>query len=180
MEPMSDETGYVRDAAAQKAYDAAMKKMDAGDFKASLTAFKKYVASYPDDPEGWYFYAESANYAGGMFGARVKDEDILNAYTRAMELDDTRVDYYQSYGLFCISIGKYEEAERAYNEAAEIDTSMAPSLYSEFAIEYYNHVLAAYGEITDDPKNRVKFAKKALGYMLKALDMSEEEAKTLL
>lgn len=57
---------------------------------------------------------------------------------------------------------------------------MSPSLYSEFAIEYYNHILADYGEILDDPKNRVKYAKKALSYMLKALDMSEEEAKSLL
>lgn len=90
------------------------------------------------------------------------------------------MDYYQAYGSFCISIGKYDEAEKAYNEAANIDESMSATLYSEFAIEYYNHVIAAYGEILDDPKNRVKYAKKALGYMLKALDMSEEEAKSLL
>ena len=57
---------------------------------------------------------------------------------------------------------------------------MAPSLYSEFAIEYYNHILGSYGEILDDPKARAKYAKKALEYMLKALDMSEEEAKSLL
>ena len=57
---------------------------------------------------------------------------------------------------------------------------MAPSLYSEFAIEYYNNVLGTYGEILDDPKARAKYAKKALDYMLKALDMSEEEAKSLL
>ncbi len=178
---MADESGMPeRDAAAQKKYDAAMKKMDSGDFKAALTAFKKYTDEYPNDAEGWYLRAECANYAGGMFGARIKDEDIIAAYTKAIELDDTRVDFYQAYGLFCISIGKYEEAEKAYNEAAEIDESMSASLYSEFAIEYYNHVLAEYGEILDEPKNRVKYAKKALSYMLKALEMDENEAKDLL
>jgi tetratricopeptide (TPR) repeat protein len=115
-----------------------------------------------------------------MFGAKVKDEEIIEAYTRAMELDDSNAQYFQSYGLFCISIGKYEEAETAYNEAAQIDESLAPSLYSEFAIEYYNHILGSYGEILDDPKARAKYAKKALEYMLKALDMSEDEAKSLL
>jgi tetratricopeptide (TPR) repeat protein len=115
-----------------------------------------------------------------MFGAKVKDEEIIEAYTKAKELDDSNAQYFQSYGLFCISIGKYEEAETAYNEAAQIDESLAPSLYSEFAIEYYNHVLAEYGEILDEPKNRVKYAKKALSYMLKALEMDESEAKDLL
>ena len=115
-----------------------------------------------------------------MFGAKIKDEEIMDDYTKAIELDDANPQYYQSYGLFCISVGKYDEAEKAYNEAAQIDESMAPSLYSEFAIEYYNNVLGTYGEILDDPKARAKYAKKALGYMLKALDMSEEEAKNLL
>ncbi|AGI48326.1 Tetratricopeptide repeat protein [Thermoplasmatales archaeon BRNA1] len=170
----------ARDPAAQKKYDAAMKKMDMGDFKGAFSAFKKFTEEYPDDAEGWYSRAECGNYASGMFGARVKEDEIEAAYTKAIELDDSHPEYYQSYGLFCISIGKYEEAEKAYNEAAAIDESMAPSLYSEFAIEYYNNVLAQYGEILDDPKARVKYAKKALDYMLKALDMGEDEARNLL
>ena len=170
----------ARDAAAQKKYDAALKVMDQGDFKKAHGSFKKFTEEYPDDAEGWYCRAECANYASGMFGAKIKDEEIMDDYMKAMELDDTNPQYYQSYGLFCISIGKYDEAEKAYNEAAQIDESMAPSLYSEFAIEYYNNVLGTYGEILDDPKARAKYAKKALDYMLKALDMSEEEAKSLL
>jgi len=177
---MADENGAPsRDAAAQKKFDAAMKKMDTGDFKAALTAFKKYTDEFPDDAEGWYFRAECANYAGGIFGARVKDEDVTSAYTKAIELDDSRVEFYQSYGSFCISVGMYEEAEKAYCEAANIDESMSSTLYSEFAIEYFNHVIADH-EILDDPANRVKYARKALGYMLKALEMGEDEAANLL
>ena len=176
---MADEM-QVRDAAAQKKFDAAMRKMETGDFKGALTAFKKYTDEFPGDAEGWYFRAECASGAVGMFGARVKDEEIISAYQKAIELDGNRVEFYQAYGSFCIDIGKLDEAEMAYNEAAQIDESMSASLYSEFAIAYYDHVLAEYGEILDDPKNRVKYAKKALSYMLKALDMSEEEAKSLL
>jgi len=159
---------------------AGMKAMDEGDFKKAYSQFKKLVEEFPDSGECWYFKAECGNYASGMFGAKVSPEEIMEAYKKAIEIDGDRVDYYQSYGLFCISVNKYDEAEKAYNEAAQIDESMESSLYSEFAIEYYNNVMASYGEIMEDPKARAPYAKKALEYMLKALEMTPEEAKSLL
>ncbi len=170
----------MADASPEKKLAAAMKAMDEGDFKKAYTAFKKLVVEYPDNADAWYYKAECGNYASGMFGAKVDPQEIMDAYKKAMELDSSRVDYYQSYGQFCISINKYDEAEGAYNEAAEIDESMSSALYSEFAIEYYNNVMATYGEIMEDPKARAPYAKKALTYMLKALDIEPEEAKTLL
>lgn len=170
----------MADASPEKKFAAAMKAMDEGDFKKAYTAFKKLVVEYPDNADAWYYKAESGNYASGMFGAKVDPQEIMDAYKKAMELDSSRVDYYQSYGQFCISINKYDEAEGAYNEAAEIDESMSSMLYSEFAIEYYNNVMATYSEIMEDPKARAPYAKKALTYMLKALDIEPEEAKTLL
>ncbi len=170
----------MADAAPDKRIMSAMKAMDEGDFKKAYSAFKKLTAEIPDDPDVWYYRAECGNYASGMFGAKVDPEEIMDAYKKAIELDGSRVEFYQSYGLFCISIGKYDEAEGAYNEAVEADESMASTLYSEFAIEYFNNVMATYGEIMEDPKARAPYAKKALGYMLKALDIDAEEAKTLL
>ncbi len=172
--------GLMAEASPEKKIAAAMKAMDEGDFKKAYTAFKKLVVEFPDNADVWYYKAECGNYASGMFGAKVDTQEIMDAYKKAIELDGSRVDYYQSYGLFCISINKYDEAEGAYNEAAEIDESMFPSLYSEFAIEYYNNVMATYGEIMEDPKARAPYAKKALSYMLKALDIEPEEAKNLL
>jgi UDP-N-acetylmuramate--alanine ligase len=63
---------------------------------------------------------------------------------------------------------------------AEVDESESASLYSEFAIEYYNNVMATYGEIMEDPKAREPYGKKALQYLLMAIEMSPEEAKSLL
>lgn len=174
-EPMT-----TTDAASNKKLVTAMKTMDEGDFKKAYSQFKKLTEEFPDDAECWYARAECGNYASGMFGAKISTEEIASAYEKACELDPENVDFYQSYGLFCISVNKFEDAEKLYNEAAEMDESRFPALYSEFAIEYYNTVLAAYGEIMDDPKARAPFAKKALSYMLKALDMSPEEAKSLL
>ena len=170
----------MAEASPEKKLANAMKAMDEGDFKKAYTAFKKLTAEFPDNADCWYYKAECGNYASGMFGAKVDNQEIMDAYKKAMELDGERVDYYQSYGQFCISVNKYDEAEKAYCEAAEMDESMSATLYSEFAIEYYNNVMATYGEIMEDPKARAPYGKKALEYMLKALDMTPEEAKSLL
>ncbi len=170
----------MAEASPEKKIANAMKAMDEGDFKKAYTAFKKLVTEFPEDAEVWYCKAECGNYASGMFGAKADTQEIMDAYKKVMELDPSRVDFYQSYGQFCISINKYDEAEAAYNEAAEIDESMSSTLYSEFAIEYFNNVMASYGEIMEDPKARAPYAKKALDYMLKALELDPEEAKSLL
>ena len=170
----------MAEATPEKKLATAMKAMDEGDFKKAYSSFKKLVAEYPENADCWYYKAECGNYASGMFGAKVDTQEIMDAYNKAIELDPERVDYYQSSGIFCVSIGKYDEAEKAVCEAAEMDESMAASLYSEFAIEYYSNVMAAYGEIMEDPKARAPYAKKALEYMLKALDLDAEEAKSLL
>lgn len=158
---------------------AGMKAMDEGDFKKAYSSFKKLCEENPESAECWYYKAECGSLASGMFGAKVNNDDIMAAYNKAIELD-ANCDYYESYGLFCISINKYDEAEKAFCEAAELDESRAASLYSEFAVEYFNNVMATYGEILEDPKNREKYVKKALEYMLKALDIDPAEAKALL
>lgn len=170
----------MAEATPEKKLAAAMKAMEEGDFKKAYTALKKLVVDFPDDPDCWYYKAECGNYAAGMFGAKVDSQEVIDAYKKAIELDGSRVDFYQSYGQFCIAEGKYDEAEKAYCEAAEMDESMSSSLYSEFAIEYYNNVMATYAEIMEDPKARAPYAKKALEYMLKALDIGADEAKSLL
>ena len=163
-----------------KKLNAGMKAMDEGDFKKAYTSFKKLCAENPDNAECWYYKAECGNYASGMDGAKIKDEEIIEAYNKAMDLDPENCDYIESYGMFCISVGKYDDAESAFCDAAEFDESRASSLYSEFAVEYFNHIMASYGEIMEDPKARAPYAKKALEYMLKALEISAEEAKELL
>jgi len=169
-----------KNAAIDKKYEAGLKAMNEGDFKKAYSSFKKLTEEYPGNAEYWYYKAESGNYSAGMFGSKVSNEEIMEAFNKAIELDGDSVDYYQAYGAFCISINKYDEAEKAYNEAAAIDSSMESTLFSEFAIGYFNNVMATYAEIMEDPKARAPYAKKALEYMLKALEISPEEAKALL
>ncbi|MDI3541637.1 MAG: hypothetical protein PWQ62_551 [Candidatus Methanomethylophilaceae archaeon] len=156
------------------------KEMEKGDFKKAYNKFKKAAEEFLDNSEIWFLKAETGNMASGMFGAKIPDEEIIDAYKRAIELDPENFMYYSSYGSFCISVGEYEEAEGAYKEAAELDDANAGRYLSEFAVEYYNSVLARYGEIMDDPKAREPYARKALQFMLMALDMDADEAKRLL
>lgn len=174
---------------AQKKILSAMSIMDDGDFKKAHTQFKKLTEEFPNNAEVWYGRAESANYATGMFGAKIKTEEIINSYEKACELDPTNVDFFQSYGQFSISVNKFDLAEKLYNEAAELDESRSAELYSEFAREYYGTVMANYGDIPEDSppeavaaieKALIPYKQKALSYMLKALEMTPEEAKSLL
>ena len=159
---------------------AGMKAMDEGDFKKAYSTYKKLCAENPDDASCWFYKAECGNYASGMGEAKVKEEEIIEAYNKAIELDP-QCDYYEAYGLFCISIYKYDEAEKAFNEAAEADESRSANLYSEFAVEYFNTITAQYADILEnDPNAGDKFTKKALEYMLKALDVDPAKAKQLL
>jgi len=163
----------------RKKLDAGMKAMNEGDFKKAYSNFKKLCAENTESAECWFYKAQCGDLASGMEGAKISNDEITEAYNKAIELDP-QSEYYEAYGLFCIAIQKYDEAERAFCEAAEADESRASSLYSEFAVEYYNNIMASYGEIMEDPKARAKYAKKALEYMLKALDIDPEEAKGLL
>lgn len=156
----------------------AMKAMDEGDFKKAYSYFKKLVIEFPDNAKCWYYKAECGNYASGIFGVKIDIKEIAEAYRMAIKLDSNHADYYQSYGLFCISVGWYDEAETAYCNAADMDKSMAASLYSEFAIEYYSSIMITCDD--GDSKDKALYGKKALKYMLKALEMTPEEAKSLL
>lgn len=170
----------MAEATPEKKIASAMKAMDEGDFKKAYTAFKKLAAELPESADVWYYKAECGNYASGMFGAKVSTDEIIEAYKKAIELDGENVEYLRSYGSFLISVNKYDDAEQAYRAAVEVDESEAASLYSEFAIEYYNNVMATYADIMEDPKARAPYGKKALQYLLMAIDMTPEEAKELL
>ena len=64
-----------------KKLSAGMKAMDEGDFKKAYNSFKKLCADNPDNAECWYYKAECGNYASGMDGAKIKDEEIIEART---------------------------------------------------------------------------------------------------
>ena len=82
---------------------AGMKAMDEGDFKKAYNSFKKLCADNPDNAEVWYYKAECGNYASGMDGAKIKDEEIIEAYNESVP-EESRIHYTDYVGLLMSSI----------------------------------------------------------------------------
>jgi len=147
---------------AQFEYDKAKKK-----FNDVIKADSKCASAY-------FGKAES------MLGIpKAKVEDIMEAYQKALELEPDNVFYITTLGSFCSDIGRFNEAEQYYNKATEIDEENASLYFSEFAIAYFTKAPIIMEKFLDENTKKM-IKKKSLVYMLKALDMSEEEAKELL
>jgi Tfp pilus assembly protein PilF len=109
----------------------------------------------------------------------VSVEEIMALYRKAWELEPENVYYLTTLGQYCTENGRFNEAEEYYNKATELDEENASLYYSEFAVDYYRRAPVINQKFLDDATMLI-IKKKALSYLLKALDMSEEEAKRLL
>ena len=110
---------------------------------------------------------------------KIKVENIIELYQKAIELDPENVYFLTTLGSFCSDVGKFNEAEQLYTKATEIDEENASLYYSEFAISYFLKAPIIMEKFLDD-NTRKMIKKKSLIYMLRALNMDEEEAKELL
>ena len=147
---------------AQFEYDKARKK------------FNDVIKAEPDNALAHFGKAEASL---GM--PKVKVEKIMEDYQKAVELDPKNIYYLTTLGSFCSDIGRFNEAEQYYTKATEIDEENASLYYSEFAISYFLKAPIIMEKFLDD-NTRKMIKKKSLIFMLKALDMDEEEARALL
>jgi tetratricopeptide (TPR) repeat protein len=106
-------------------------------------------------------------------------EDVQASYKTAVELDPKNPIYQSSYAAFLVEIGRFNEAEAAYNKAAELDPDNAMYYYSEFGMEYTIKAPIVMEKFLDD-KTKDMIMTKGLKYLLKAVGMTEEDAKRLL
>jgi tetratricopeptide (TPR) repeat protein len=136
--------------------------------------FNNLIKQEPKNAQAHFFKAEAS-----LGLPKVKVEDILELYQKAVELEPDNVYYITTLGSFCIDIGRLNEAEEHYNKATEIDEENASLYFSEFAIGYFTKAPIIMEKFLDD-NTRAMIKKKSLTYMLKAMDMDEEEAKKLL
>jgi tetratricopeptide (TPR) repeat protein len=137
-------------------------------------AFDDAIKSDPKNARAYFGKAEAC-----LGIPKIKVEDILELYKKAISLEPDNVFYVTSLGSFCNDIGRFNDAEEFYNKATELDEENASVYFSEFAIGYYTKAPIIMEKFLDD-KTKGMIKKKALVYMLKALDMSEDEAKKLL
>ncbi len=136
--------------------------------------FNNIIKENPKVAIGYFGKAEASL---GM--PKIKVENIMELYQKAVELDPENVYFLTTLGSFCSDIGRFNEAEQYYTKATEIDEENASMYFSEFAISYFLKAPIIMEKFLDD-NTRKMIKKKSLIYMLKALDMTEEEAKSLL
>jgi len=147
-----------------------------GEYGKAVKTFKKAIKAAPEEAETYFNYAEAA-----QFVHEIDPEKVAEAYQKAIELEGDNPFYYSSYGAFCNSVGNFNEAEKMYNKAAEIDPENARLYFSEFAVDYNaNAPIAMESILARDPSAISIIKKKALKYALKALEIEPDEAQKLL
>ncbi|MDD1770629.1 MAG: tetratricopeptide repeat protein [Methanomassiliicoccales archaeon] len=158
----------------EKLTQQAGQHMSAGEYQQAFSKFEKAIKANPNNAEAYYGKAEA-----GVLLQKVGSEEIIALYKKAIALDPKNPFYYSSLGSFCIDAGQFNEAESAYNKAAEVDPDVAPYYYSEFAVEYNRRAPEVMEQFLDDT-TRAMMKKKSLMYLLKSIGMTTEEAKRLL
>lgn len=164
----------------------AQELMMAGDCSGAVKKYNRILKSHPNVAEAHFGRAEA-----GLGDSGISTDDIMASYRKAIELDGKNPLYWSSFAVYLIEQGKFEDAEVAYNKAAEMDPDNSSYYFSEFAVEYASRApssIRAFVEGKDiDEKTRAVLEKKeegikkkALQYMLRSIEMSEQEAKKLL
>jgi Flp pilus assembly protein TadD len=148
--------------------------MGDGEYQQALGKFDKAIKANPNNPEAYYMKAEAA-----VLVSKITVEEVIALYKKAISLDEKNPFFYSSLGAFCVEAGQFNEAESAYNKAAELDPETAPYYYSEFAVEYNRRAPEVMEQYLDD-STRAMIQKKALKYSLRSIGLDEEKAKKLL
>jgi tetratricopeptide (TPR) repeat protein len=159
---------------ADKEVLAGEKKLAEMNFKAALSKFKKAIKLDPKNPEAHMGKAEAA-----LGVPKVPVEEVIADYQAAIDLEPENAYYLARLGSFSLEVGRYEMAEESYNRAAEADPENAYLYYSEFGLEYYYTWKAKNeGEVAEEDREEV--VRKCLVYLIRSLDLDEEQAKRLL
>lgn len=153
---------------------AGERKLAEMDFKAALSKFKKAIKLDPKKPEAHFGKAEAA-----LGVPKVPADEVIADYQAAIDLEPENAYYLARLGSFSLEVGRYDMAEESYNRAAEADPENAYLYYSEFGLEfYYTWMAQNEGEMTDEAREEV--VRKSLVYLIRSLDLDEEQAKKLL
>ena len=159
---------------AEEEIAAGERALGALDYETAHRHFNKATRLDPKNPIAFFGKAES-----GLGVPNQESEEIGAAYRKAIELDPENPQFLEAFASFSMDQGRFNDAEQAYLSAAKLDADNAAYYYSEFAVQYRARAPVVMEKFLDE-KTRDLIAKKALDYMLRALEMTRDEAKRLL
>lgn len=145
-----------------------------GDFEKAVAKYSKVIKADPKSAEAYFGKAEAS-----IGVPKITQEEVMECYKKAVELAPKNPIYQSSYGAFLVEIGRFNEAENAYVKAAELDPDNARYYFAEFGVEYALKAPIVMEKFLDD-KTKDMIFKKGLKYLLKAVGITEEDAKRLL
>lgn len=145
-----------------------------GDFEKAVSKFNKVIKADPKCADAYFGKAEAS-----VGVPKMSTEEVQELYKKAVELDPKNPIFQSSYAAHLVEIGRFNDAEAAYNKAAELDPDNAKYYYSEFGMEYVLRAPIVMEKFLDD-KTKDMIMQKGLKYLLKAVGMTEEDAKRLL
>ncbi len=152
----------------------AQEAMANGDFEGAVSKYTKVLKADPKCAEAYFGKAEAS-----VGVPKLTPEEVMELYKKASELDSRNPLYLSSYAAYLTEIGRFNEAEAAYNKAAEVDPDNAKYYWSEFGVEYMQRAPVVMEKFLDD-KTKEMIQKKGLKYLLKAAGLEEADAKRLL
>jgi len=144
------------------------------DYDKAYSHFDKATKLEAGNALAWFGKAESA-----LGVPKIEPDQIVGFYKKAIELDAKNPQYKEALGTLLMDMGRFNEAEQQYNQAAEFDSENASFYWMGFAVEYAAKAPIVMEQFLDD-KTRDMIAAKSLTYALRALRLSKEDAKRIL
>ena len=145
-----------------------------GDFEKAVSKFNKIIKADPKCADAYFGKAEAS-----VGVPKLSAEEVHELYKKAVDLDPKNPIFQSSFAAYLIEIGRFNDAEAAYNKAADLDPDNAKYYYSEFGMEYVLRAPVVMEKFLDD-KTKDMIMQKGLKYLLKAVGMTEDDAKRLL
>ena len=161
-------------ASVEEEISAGEQALGALEYDKAYAHFDKATKLEAGNAIAWFGKAESS-----LGIPKMEAEQIVTFYRKAIDIDPKNPQFREALATLLIDMGRFNEAEKEYNQAAEIDPENSSYYWLGFAVEYAAKAPIVMEQFLDD-KTRDMIAAKSLGYALKALKMSRDDAKRVL
>ena len=145
-----------------------------GDFKGASKLYKKLLKTDPKDPKVNFGMAEAL-----ALDPQGDVDKAIEFYNVSVKEDPENPMFHALFGRFLVDVGRFNDAEREYRAAAQVDVENSADYMMELASSYIRVAPIAMEKFMN-AETEIIIKKKALYWALEALDIPPEDAKKIL